>query len=213
MLGIVKSELRILTGFVQALLLRPLRHPPDRSVYRILPDSQYKTFFPLIVFGLVLEAPMVHLLISWIWEPSFARHMTQFVLLFFNVYGLLWIIGDYRLLKDAWVEIGESTLEFEVSVRWKGSIPFESVAKVEPYSYETKNPLFTAPGEKIAPAPVDETFIGVLPGERLTLTLIFKEPVPLTTMFGVQRTFRKAHLLASQGHELMAEISRKMNEA
>ena len=112
----LKMELSIFGAALRALLRRPL--PKDD---RFLPANRNQLV--VMVFVLTLfEAPALHLVLH-----GAAAHTILTVL---HLYGLVWVLGDARLVSESGHRLGPDALALHLGLRLRGTIPYSQIREV-----------------------------------------------------------------------------------
>jgi hypothetical protein len=101
---------------------------PGFSVYR---RSGWDTILICILVLLAAESIGVHLLIQT-WSVRAA-----WVVTLLDLYGAIWLLGDYHAMRLRPITIDESTLHVRFGFRWSISIPLQNIAAIEPVRSES----------------------------------------------------------------------------
>jgi hypothetical protein len=102
---------------------------PGFSVYR---RSGWDTVLVCILVLIGAESIGVHLLIQT-WSVRAAWIVTLL-----DLYGAIWLIGDYHALRLRPITIDETTLHVRFGFRWSVSIPLQTIAAIEPVRTESE---------------------------------------------------------------------------
>jgi hypothetical protein len=101
---------------------------PGFSVYQRI---GWDTVLACILVLLTAESIAVHLFIQ-AWSTRAA-----WVATLLDLYGAIWLIGDYHALRLRPITIDENTLHVRFGSRWSVSIPLQTIAAVEPVRAES----------------------------------------------------------------------------
>jgi hypothetical protein len=116
----------------------------------------------------LVEVPLVHLVLVVAGVPTAATIVSAL-----SLYGALWLAGDAHALRHGGLRLGARALELELGVRWRGSIPYAAIERVE-----------RAQG----PADLDVAIA------TANVVVVVRDPVVLRGLFGRRRTVRSIAL-------------------
>lgn len=162
-----------------------LRGPVSLTYHR-------KTAYGAIVFALVLatfgEIPAMHFLVR-LWSDRAAWILTAL-----GLYGLLWVIGDWRACRYRPLRVDGDTLRIRFGLRWSLDIPLERISAVR------------APtaSEKATKGAVDLRL--ALPGASWTV-LELDRPVEAVGLYGLRRTISTLGLALDEPARLDALLA------
>ena len=143
--------------------------------------------FVLIGLGMVLivETIALHLLVRT-WSTAAA-----FVLTGLSVYGLIWLVGDYRAIVARPTLLSRDELSVRLGLRWQVDIPLACISGVEIL--------------KGAPARDGDMLQIALLGEP-NLRVKLTRPIEATGMYGLRRRVRELRLRVDGAKELRAAL-------
>jgi len=101
--------------------------PPGFTVHR---RSGWAAVVGVFVFLIAIESVGVHLLVQ-LWSTKAAWVITAL-----DVYGVLWLLGDYNALRLRPTRIEGDTLLLNYGLRWRAAIPLATVTAIEPVRAE-----------------------------------------------------------------------------
>jgi hypothetical protein len=182
------------------LLRQPLRTPESSStVFVPMRESRSGWFLPFIALATLVEGAAVHVLL-YVLVPG--SGWVQAGLIALNVYGLLWLMGERRLLWQSAHRLEAQALELELGMRFSASIPYAKVTRVLPLRTDAERRSVQNPkGPKNPRAtPLDE------PNVHLCLS----EPVTYTTFFGLTRQAQHLDLFVERPEAFLAALSERM---
>jgi len=87
--------------------------------------SGWSTIVGVFVFLIAIESVCAHLLVQ-LWSVKAAWIVTAL-----DVYGVLWLLGDYHALRLRPTRIEGDALVLSYGLRWRASIPLDAIASVE----------------------------------------------------------------------------------
>jgi hypothetical protein len=96
--------------------------PPGFTVHQ---RSSWGTIVGVFVFLIAIESVCAHLVIQ-IWSVKAAWIITAL-----DIYGVLWLLGDYHALRLRPTRIEGNTLHLSYGLRWRAEIPLDAIASVE----------------------------------------------------------------------------------
>ena len=75
------------------------------------------------------EAPAVHLVLHAKLGPGHA--LLQLAIGALHLYGVAWLVGDLRLVRESAHVLGPDALSLRQGARWRGEVPYAQLAAVE----------------------------------------------------------------------------------
>jgi hypothetical protein len=91
----------------------------------------WATLVGVFVFLIGVESVAAHLVVQ-LWSTKAAWIVTTL-----DIYGLLWLLGDYQALRLRPTRIEGDTLVLNYGLRWRAAIPLAAVRAIEPVRDET----------------------------------------------------------------------------
>lgn len=173
------TEFRFVDAALRSLTLRPLRRP-DRGpdTYTTTHQSAWGAWVGALLMISVAEIALVHLLLA-----HAAAHPGTHALVFaLHAYGLAWLLGDWRLMRETAHRLRPDALHLALGARWRATIPYARIEAVDPGEVDEPDRLI---GEK---RPKDHLAITPLDTPNLTITLT--APTPIEALYGFTRTAR-----------------------
>jgi hypothetical protein len=122
--GVVAFEISML---YYALFGWRKRAPAGFTVHQ---RNGWATLVGVFVFLIGVESVAAHLVVQ-IWSTKAAWIVTTF-----DLYGLLWLLGDYQALRLRPTRIEGDTLVLNYGLRWRAAIPLTAVTSIEPVHSE-----------------------------------------------------------------------------
>ncbi|HZH75340.1 MAG TPA: hypothetical protein VEY88_04860, partial [Archangium sp.] len=190
------GEVRLMSAVVAALLRRPLLAPESSpTVFVPMAASRTEWMIPVVTLAMVVEGTAVHLLLYSLGARSEWLHG---VLLALNVYTVLWLVGDRRLMRQSAHRLESEALELSLGLRFSARIPYEKLARVLPLRTEAERRSVQPRGGKKNPA--------VTPFEEPNVHLCLHEPVRATLFFGITRQVEHLDLFVERPEEFIAAL-------
>jgi hypothetical protein len=178
---IVISELRIIFAFLQVLTLRPLRNFYQAQPYHPLNGSMYPKLLVAVGFIVILEIPAMHFLFHAIMDEGTARSIVQGVFLFFGIYGLVWLMGDLRLLKESrGIFFEEDMMKIRMGLRANADIPVNKILRAE-----KSTPPDPLPGQFTAQ---ESGTLQVTVFDKPNVLLSFDSALSIRMLFGMEKS-------------------------
>jgi hypothetical protein len=153
--------------------------PPQEHGFTSYRDNHFGIFVAAISMVVVIETVGVHVLLHVLWSP-----VAAWVLSALSLYGLVWLIADYRALKLRPTRVTASGLELRLGSRWEVDIPWAALSAVE--TIDSGRPDVDADRST---KPLDLVLLGQ-PGVELSLS----RPVTVVGPFGLRRETTRIRL-------------------
>jgi len=107
-------------------------HKPAPRGFTVHQRSGWGTIAGVFVFLIAIESVCAHLLVQ-LWSVKAAWIVTAL-----DVYGVLWLLGDYQALRLRPTRIEDGVLLLSYGLRWRASIPLDAIASVESIGSEAE---------------------------------------------------------------------------
>ena len=187
------------------------RVPANSERFEVLPGSQYQMLLGLVVFGTLVELPLIHFLIEYFMDESTWKFALQMILGFLGLYGLIWFLGDYKLLKGGGMILDQNHLKINLSIRWNGEIPLENIEEYGLSQLNVADPMlddWRKPKAKLDPA------IGILKFgmEKPNIVLRFKQEQRISSFLGRERSFREVHFYLSTPDRFLSRMGELLDQ-
>ena len=117
---LVASELAILRYGIASW------RKPDAPGFTVHKRNDWATIVVCFIVAIVAESIGVHLLVQQ-WSPTVA-----WVIAGLDLYGILWLLGDYHALRLLPTTIENGMLHLRYGLRWTADIPLANIAAVKP---------------------------------------------------------------------------------
>lgn len=105
------------------------KRSPAKDVFAFIRTDDYSVVFGLLMIGSVVDIPLLHLLIHHA-APEAYRWPLHGAAAFLTLYGLVWLISDYRALKASTHEVTATELHFRLGWRVSGTLPLANIVDV-----------------------------------------------------------------------------------
>lgn len=122
-----------------------------------------------LTIAVIVETLVLHLVVSrW-------SHIAAWILTGLSIYGLIWMLGDFRALRARLTIITNDTLHLRLGLRWEADIPLEAIAGAE----QARRQLGDAKDKYELVAPV---------AGATSVRIRFHEPTAITGAYAMRRT-------------------------
>jgi hypothetical protein len=181
---VLASELTLATLVVVGWR-RPIR---SAAVFTVHLANGWPTYAGVLVFLTVVETSLLHLVLA-----AYVSTTLAWVASGLSGYGVLWVIGDALALRHGGVILDDDGLTLRVGVRWRGRVPWATVAAVGPYT----------PGQ----ADVDASILGA------NVVLALTAPCRLVGLLGRRREGCKLALSVDARDDFVAAVTQRLRGA
>lgn len=148
-------------------------------------ESGYYAFFGVILFALVVETAIFHLLlIQW-------SAVAAWILTGLSIYSLFFVLGDFNAIKKRPMYLTENGLMVRVGLRWRVFIPFEEIASVE----------LRIPDKE------QEEFANFIVAGEANTVIELKSEVTAKGLYGMKKTFTTLALNMDNRHEFQQKLT------
>jgi hypothetical protein len=161
-------ELALWAGAWRLLRRRPLVEDDRFTTTR---TSQLGRLIGALIVVIACEVPASHLLLRALGVSLLART----IILAVELYGIVWLLGDYQLMRESGHRLTADALELRLGARWRGRIPRAQIAAIEAPSSSSRKRALT-------------------PFDAPNVELRLHAPVRLTTYFGLSRELSSVRL-------------------
>jgi hypothetical protein len=194
---VVFGEVRLVSAMVEALLRRPLRAPASSpTVFVPMAASRTGWLIPVVIIAMAVEGSAVHLLLYGLGVRAEWLHG---LLLALNVYTVLWLVGDRRLMRQSAHRLEPQALELSLGLRFRASIPYEKLARA--LALRTDAERRSVQPRQGAKNP------RVTPFEEPNVHLCLREPVRASLLFGITRQVEHLDLFVERPEEFIAALA------
>ena len=197
-MSFLSSEIDVFRACFRWMARRPI-DPPAPNAFTCMNTSQYSFLLAGLVLATFFELPIVHILIAHYMNPAYAEtaHVAVFLL---NGYGLLWFLGDYRLLRESAHVLGDEGLLISLGLRYKGLVPLNCISGLaERNGTETQRP-----GVALAK---------VTPYDDANMAIFLDREVTLTALFGRTKSCRQIDLYVDEPQKLLSALRARLPAA
>jgi hypothetical protein len=194
------TEVRLMASAVAMVLRRPLRTPESSAtVFAPMVESRSGWVLPVIAMATVMEGTAVHVLLYALMPDS---GWVQAALLAVHAYGLLWLMGDRRLLWQSAYRLEAETLVLKLGMRFSASIAYGKVTRVLPLRTDAERRSVQPRQGRGNPK--------VTPLDEPNVHLCLSEPVTYTTFFGLTRQAQHLDLFVERPEAFIAALTERM---
>lgn len=151
--------------------LRPRQAPPQPRSLQLRRGGQgaFVAGFSLVI---LVEAVALHLLVTS-WSPLAAWLLTGL-----SAYGLLWLVGDYRAIRDQPSDVDGGVLHLRLGIRWRVVVPLSEISSVSRIDFTHGDHVKT-----LRLAPMDDP----------NVCIAFTRAVTAHGYYGLRKDFTSAH--------------------
>jgi hypothetical protein len=194
--SILIAELRLLHAAAQSLLRRPLCAPePSVSVFPPMAASSSGWFVPLILIVSMMELPAAHALLHAVAPGHLWAHA---VLLAVHIYGVLWLVGERRLMWGSAHRLEEDALVLHLGLRFSARIPYSLIVRALPLRSDLDRSRVKTPGGRGSAQ--------VTPLDPPNVHLCLDADVEAATFFGLRRRVRHLDLFVDRPEDFLAAL-------
>ena len=168
----------------------------EMGAYSYHKKPGYTAILFAILMILFVELFAVHLLIIHFWGLTPAWILTAL-----SIYGIIWLMGDYRAIVLRHVIIKDHILSLRLGLRWSLDIPFANVASFSLY-------------DKHYPIGKKDHLNAVLLGDPRYL-VVLKEPLKAQGIYGINKRVKTIGFSIDADHfadELFKRVGKDENE-
>lgn len=189
------TELRLVDAAARSLARRPIRRADGHPT---TDESTWGTWVAAILMLSVAEIALVHLLLA-----HAAAHLgTHLAIVALHAYGLGWLLGDWRLMRETAHRLDADALHIELGVRWRATIPYADIEAVEAGEVDEPDRLV---GEK---RPRDH--LAITPHDTPNVTVRLAAATPIEGLYGFTRAARVLLLRVDDPHALAAALAARI---
>ncbi|SMF58458.1 hypothetical protein [Pseudobacteriovorax antillogorgiicola] len=204
------EEAKNLKGVWRLLRRSPLSD--DLSRFDVLEGSQYQVLISLVGFATLVEIPLIHFIIQYLWEPSPLLSTVQIVIVAMSLYGIIWFLGDYQRIKEGGYHVYADGIHIDISSRWQGSIPFSAIKSVSRSNFKPKSSWEQDWRKKQEQVPegLGRLSIGL---EKPNVCIRFQENRSIKGLYGIERSFNEIHFYVSNPDQFLTTVSEKLKDS
>lgn len=167
------GEIRIIGAALRSLSRRPLRRPSDAHPAA---GTTWRTVAIALTLVTVAEGIALHVLLAAFDITHAGLHGLLAAL---HLWGVLWLLGDLRLMGETGHRVTADGVEVELGLRGRATIPWARIVRIEERELEPPDRLI---GERW-PAHL----VPVTAGEAPNVTLHTDRPCTVRGLFGSER--------------------------
>ena len=117
------SEISIFLYAFLGWILKP--YTSKGTLFSYHRTTQYSVLFWVVFISTVITTPIFHfLLMQW-------HEVIAWVVTGFTIYGLIWLYGDYRVIKHKPIVLLEETLLIRIGIRWRADVKLSNIKSIE----------------------------------------------------------------------------------
>ena len=159
---------------------------PEASPHRFSYDrrSGYGAVFAAILMAATVELVALHFLLHAWSETAALIHAVV------SVYGILWLVGDYRAMRSRPHELEAEGLRLRYGIRWDLTVPWSDIAAIR----RTRQP---APGDD---------YLNLVPVGSPRYVVDLRAPVEAVGPYGITRAVRRIGLIVDRPEAFEAQL-------
>lgn len=180
------SEISIFLYAFLGWVLKPSTHKGTLFTYH--KTTQYTAFFWVMFISTLITTPVFHFFLTQ-WNEVIAWIITGA-----TIYGLIWLYGDYNMVKHKPIVLLEDKLLIRIGIRWKADIDVSNIESIE-----------TSVSEE---AEEEYTNISILATEK-NIFINLHEPIVVEGIFGIKKTTSKIALYVDEADKFRKYILSK----
>jgi len=147
--------------------------------------TQYPAFFWVAFISTLITTPLFHfLLMQW-------HEVIAWVVTGLTIYGLIWLYGDYSVIKRKPIVLLEERLLIRIGIRWKADIDLSNIKSIESSVSEEVEEEYTN--------------ISILATEK-NIFINLHEPIVVEGIFGITKTTSKIALYVDESNKLIEKL-------
>jgi hypothetical protein len=139
----------------------------DANTFSVDRETGYGSIFALLILALAVEVVVVHLIVV-----SLGGTVAAWVFTAVGIYGGLWLVADYRAIRNRAILLGDNELTLRLGFRWEAHVPYRLIDNIQAARWSD-------PGK-------DCLNLSVFGDPKLVLRL--SQPVVVEGLYGVRRS-------------------------
>jgi len=168
-----------------------MRYTPSRNEivnsFTYYKTTLYKAFFWVFMFAFLIETPLIHFLLLH-WSITAAWIVTVS-----TVYGLVWFIGDYNMIKHQPVVLTSDKILIRLGMRSKVDIELSNILDIQNIAMPTE----------------DIVTLSLMSGDT-NVYLVFRNPVKIRGAFGKKKTVSDLNLYLDNPSEFVSKVKERI---
>lgn len=137
----------------------------------------------MVIVVSLFEMPALHLLLLR------ARWWVHAAIVVANVYGIVWLWRDRRAMQRSAHTLGGDALAIHLGARWRGAIPYATIAAVRRVDRRAPDAL------------------RVSPSDTPNVELALRAPATLTSYYGIRRASARIQLFVDEPDAFVAALA------
>ena len=181
LVGLIRTDHALRRGFLHWLLRKPQAAAPAGTAFGYLGQGAYRTGVAIALFCIFVEMPLDAAIVPLLVKDPGAARMLHALMIVSCLSGLVWVLGDRRLVGAGQHVLDDDGLHLRIGARTDGTIPRGAIA-----ACERLNEPVQAWCRRHGIAPIDAVVASPLDKPNTVLILNDDCPVRLTH-WGVAR--------------------------
>lgn len=187
-------EFRLMGAAFATLFRRPLPEVP-KDAFTTTQRGTYGLMIGALAVVSVMEMAAVHALLV-VYLPG--RPLVHALLGTVHVYGILWLLGDRRLMLASWHRVEDDALALNLGLRFQARIPYERISRIV-FLRDDRERRSVQPRRGRNPR--------ATPLESANVHLCLDRPLSFTTYFGIRRPVEHLDLYVDQPEAFIAALA------
>jgi hypothetical protein len=197
---VIVTELRLMHAAAQSLLRRPLRAPePSATVFPPMAASASGWIIPFILIASVMELAAAHALLHALAPGHLWAHALTLAV---HLYGVLWLVGERRLLWSSAHRLEDDALVVHLGLRWSARIPYSVIARALPLRSDMDRRRVQTPKRRGSAR--------VTPFDPPNVHLCLKAEVEARTFFGLRRRLQHIDLFVDRPDAFLSAMEQRV---
>ena len=161
------NESLIFFYFIYGMFKKPKR---DKNDFSYTESGTFKYFIVIIVGVSFAEIPVLHIILR-LWNENVAWIVT-----FLSIYSLIWIIGDFQLMRFHPIRIEDDRICIRIGIRWRIDINYQDIETIQ------------------LGKPDKKEYLKITPETKTSIGIKLKIAKPITGLFGITKQTDKLAL-------------------
>lgn len=167
------GEIRIVGAALRSLTLRPIRRAPDTHPAA---GATWRALAIALTLVTIAEGAAVHALLAAFDITHPALHGALALL---HVWGVIWLLGDLRLMTETGHRVTRDGVEIELGLRGRAHIPWGDIERIEAREL--------TPPDRLVGERWPEHLVPVTASEAPNITLHLRREATVRGLFGIER--------------------------
>jgi hypothetical protein len=132
----LSNEAKIFLGFCRAISRKSIPSPPT---YTVVNGDKYSLLVPMLIIVAIFDVPIMALIAMSIVKNIHVRHWIDGILALGTLYGIMWVVGDGRAIKESGHTVASDALRLHLGLRCSGSVDVALLGRCQEISGNFKS--------------------------------------------------------------------------